>query len=615
MLKDFSSEIELKRMSDKIIAEQAIEEARKGRDEAKKMRDDVESDLYRLESEQRSLALTSKFNPITRFFSSIFKRGRYYEYVEKGKEAATKIENAKRSLQNAEKEVESKEKELDGAIKRNDEIIIPKQYEKGQDNLLKINDLDGLNHERTKDLPKDGRVMVHCTDFFPFSGEIVSNFEGEKVLDKILSYNGVYKKVSSISNRHEVHYTLNARVESTGDGAGNWDSPKFMIVDSVDDNEWLNKDNTENDAPSDSWTKGKNIKLSSQAVIVVREDALEELNLSPEDMKNHRVMIYSGDPTKCLQNFLTLNNYKIQETDPNYFGHAQSIRMKQEYSEDLRNYAIHFVTNEPVLTKERPVLDAAQLGYVMDVYMQNNPESVIFSQTEIGDRIIETYMKDYDIAPEDKEKYIQAINFAIMTGLTRTEDGKGFTFKESEQIIDGLQYFAGRMDLISSPDKFSIPTSELVFDIFQARKNAEIEYSKLKTPSVESVKEMTMEQLSMFKNQKGAEVVTRAEEGDVIIFAFDEFELRRRYPGLRDFSLKYKEAVEAGKDMPKCRFDRVVGDDYLINSVFSGNKKVSELGDCFENLEKLVQEINDIKLKSPNEVAKESEEGSRPADL
>ena len=68
MLKDFSSEIELKRMGDKIIAEQAIEEARKGRDEAKKMRDDVESDLYRLESEQRSLALTSKFNPITRFF-------------------------------------------------------------------------------------------------------------------------------------------------------------------------------------------------------------------------------------------------------------------------------------------------------------------------------------------------------------------------------------------------------------------------------------------------------------------------------------------------------------------------------------------------------------------
>ena len=607
MLKDFSSEIELKRMGDKIIAEQAIEEARKGRDEAKKLRDDVKSDLYRLESEQRTLALTSKFNPITRFFSSIFKRGRYYEYVEKSKEAATKIENAKRSLQNAEKEFESKEKELDGAIKRNDEIIIPKQYEKGQDNLLKINDLDGLKHERTKDLPKDGRVMVHCTDFFPFSGEIVSNFGGEKVLDRILSYNGVHKKVSSISNRHEVHYTLNARVESTGDGRGKWDSPKFMIVDSVDDNEWLNKDNTENDAPSDSWTKGKNIKLSSQAVILVREDALEELNLSSEDMKKQRVMLYSGNPTKCLQNFLTLNNYKIQETDPNYSGHAHSIRYKQEYSEDLRNYAIHFVTNKPILTKERPILDAEQLGWVMDVYMQNSPDAVIFSQTEIGDRIIETYMKDYDIAPEDKEKYIQAINFAIMTGLTRTEDGKGFTFKESEQIIDGLQYFAGRMDLISSP--------ELVFDIFPARKNAEIEYSKLKTPSVESVKEMTMEQLSMFKNQKGAEVVTRAAKPDAITFGFDEFELGRWYPELKDLSLKYEEAVKAGKDMPKCRFARLAGVDDFINAVFSGNKKVSELGDCFENLEKLVQEINDIKLKSPNEVAKESEEGSRPADL
>ena len=119
----------------------------------------------------------------------------------------------------------------------------------------------------------------------------------------------------------------------------------------------------------------------------------------------------------------------------------------------------------------------------------------------------------------------------------------------------------------------------------------------------------------MFKNQKGAEVVTRAAEGDAITFGFDEFELGRRYPGLRDLSLKYKEAVKAGKDMPKCGFARLVGDDDFINSVFSGNKKVSELGDCFENLGELAQEINDIEFKSPNEVDKESEEGSRPADL
>ena len=614
MLKDFSSEIEIKRMNDKKNAEQAIIKVREERNKAKKRKEDAELELNGLEKKQKSLEEISKFNPITKFLSTFFKRGKYYEYLERGREEAIIIQEAQRSLREAEKDYEASEIALDDAIKENDAIIIPKQYGKNQDDILIINDSDGLNHEKTKVLPKEGRVLVHCTNFFPFSGEIISNFEGGKVLETTESYHGVIKKVSSISNRHEVHFSVNARVQSTGDGAGNWDSPKYMVVDLLDDNEGLNEDDLELDNPSDSWTKGKNIKLSPHAVILVREDALEELNLSSEDIKKHRIVIYSGNPTKCLENFLTLNNYKIQETDPKYKGHSESVEYKQEFSEDRRNFAINYVTNKPVLTKEKPVLDAVQLGRVIDVFMQNAHKSVEFHTDKIRMDVIDSYMKGHDIAPEDREKFSEVIDFIFLTGLTRTGDKKGFTFKDSEQIIDLLQYTRSRLDLVSSPANLSIPTSEFVFEVFQARKKAELEYSKLETPPIESIKEMTMEQLSEFKNQKSAEVVARKYGESAVIFDSDEVELRGNYPEFKDLSLKYEQAVKEGKDMPKCGFIKSEN-DACIKVACSGDIKVCELGDYFEKLGKLAQGINAVELKSPNEVAKESEEDSRPANF
>lgn len=619
MLKDFLSENELNRMREKVIAEQSIIKAREKLEQSRKENDSANRNLLRLKSEQESLESIKKFNPLIKALSSFFRRGKFFEYTKQSEDLSAKIEAAERRFSETKTIVESSEKILDEAIKHNDGIVCPKQYEKSSDDILIVNDLDGLTHEKAENLPREKSVIVHCTDFFPFSREIVSNFEGGKVSTETIKYHGVSKYVSTISNRHEIHYTINARVESTSDGAGNWDSPKFIIVDVVDNNEGLNQDDVESSDPSDSWTKGKSIKLSSHAVVLVREDALKELNLSPKDIKKYNIVIYRGDPTKCLNNFLTLNSYKIQETNRNYNGHASSIRMKQEYSENLRNYAINYVTNEPVLTQEKPVLNATQLGRVADVYMHNNPKIILFSSEGIFDELIDTLMKGYDIVPEDREKYIEAINFVILTGLKRTDDRKGYTFKDSEQIIADLRSFYHWVDEMISLDSLILPSSDLVFEVFQARKKAEMEYSKLGTPSIESIKELTMEDLYKFENQKSAEVVSGSVKefgGEVIRFASKEVELGKRNLGATDLGLKYRKAVKENMDMPKCygTTDFSYYDDFL-SVFFSGKIKVSELAHYFEKNTELAKKIDNIKLESLEGDKKTAEEDSRPSDF
>jgi hypothetical protein len=619
MLKDFLSENELNRMREKVIAEQSIIKAREKLEQSRKENDSANRNLLRLKSEQESLESIKKFNPLIKALSSFFRRGKFFEYTKQSEDLSAKIEAAERRFSETKTIVESSEKILDEAIKHNDGIVCPKQYEKSSDDILIVNDLDGLTHEKAENLSREKSVIVHCTDFFPFSREIVSNFEGGKVSTGTLKYHGVSKYVSTISNRHEVHYTVNARVESTSDGAGNWDYPKFIIVDVMDNNEGLNQEDVESGDPSDSWTKGKSIKLSSHAVVLVREDALKELNLSPKDIKKYNIVIYRGNPTKCLKNFLTLNGYKIQETNRNFNGHASSIRMKQEYAENLRNYAINYVTNEPVLTQEKPVLNATQLGRVADVYMHNNPKIILFSSDGNFDELIDTLMKGYDIVPEDREKYIEAINFVILTGLKRTDDRKGYTFKDSEQIIADLRSFYHWVDEMISLDSLILPSTDLVFEVFQARKKAEMEYSKLGTPSIESIKELTMEDLYKFENQKSAEVVSGSVKefgGEVIRFASKEVELGKRNLGATDLGLKYRKAVKENMDMPKCygTTDFSYYDDFL-SVFFSGKIKVSELAHYFEKNTELAKKIDNIKLESLEGDKKTAEEDSRPSDF
>lgn len=163
-----------------------------------------------------------------------------------------------------------------------------------------------------------------------------------------MSVNGVIKEITAPSHRHEVHFTINNRVESTSDGRGNWDDVDYMIVDDfgVHENE-MDNDNMGTAiaglSPSDSWTRGTSIELSKDAVIMVKKGV--EIPLSDDELKKYKIVYFEGDPTKCLRNFLNLNGYKVFHTDKNAAGHAHSILMQQENICDQRDQIISYVTD------------------------------------------------------------------------------------------------------------------------------------------------------------------------------------------------------------------------------------------------------------------------------
>jgi len=596
MLDDFSSESIIKQMEEKKEALKAVQDTAEQINTAKNELEKAEDELSAIDrGEKMALIDLGNVGPIRKFFSTFFKRGKYYEYQEKVKELSTKRQTAKTNINEAKRKLRDAEKEHDSAIRTNDNTKdASKVYEK-TDKGLTITDISqGINDTvYVEELPSSQKVFVHCTDRFPASGEILGNFDGGKVLDYEMGYHGITKTVSSISNRHEVHLTQNNRVESTGDGRGNWDSVKFIVIDSYEGIE----DDIESDSPSDSWTKGKSIKLSPKAVILVREDALDEI--SPEDRKNLNIVVYRGDPTKCLRNFLRENGYSIAKTDPNYSGHARSLRFLQERSEDLRNYAIHYVTNDPVLTQERPVIDESQIGAVADVYMWNNPDKIFFSDVPTTAGLIDLYMEKCGLNPEDREALVDVLNFVVLTGLKKTDDGKSYTFKSSEEILDEIKYYSGKISEMSSP-QLSLASPELVLEVFRQRQKAQMEYSQSKAPSIESVQEMSTIELFDFKNQKAAEVVSNhckeINDGIGIIFAPETIGICTSVGECSDLSLKYQYKMEKeGISKPEYTFYRCIGRDSTLLKRYPATL-VKKLKDLIGELRKDAAEIDSIEL-------------------
>ena len=511
MLDDFSSDKIFMQMEAKKAAVQAISDTKKQLELAKEELKNAELALSDVDKAERmALSDLGDVRPIQKFFSTLFKRGKYYEYQQKSKELSTQREKAKTVVDEARRNVSDAESKHDEAIKTNDNTKdASKVYEKTDKGLL-ITDVS-LGKEETVDskkIPSSQKVFVHCTDFFPHSGEIVSSYDGEKIVEGQLEYHGVVKKLSTILNRHEVHVTQNNRVESTGDGLGNWDSVKFIVVDNYEGIE----DDIESGDPSDSWTKGTNIKLSPKAVVLVREDALDEI--SPEDRENLKIVLYRGKPTRCLRNFLIENGYSIAATNSGYTGHRYDLRSKVERTENIRNMAIHFVTNEPVLTQGRPVVDESQIGAIADVYISSkvDEEAQEFFRQDEKSTAIDFYMEKCGLAPEDRKALIEVLNFVVLTGLKKTDDGKSYTFKSSEEIMDEIKYYSYRMNEMSSPI-ISHASPELVLEVFRQRQKAQMKYSQLEAPSIESVQEMSTSELFDFKNQKAAEVASKYYKG------------------------------------------------------------------------------------------------------
>lgn len=161
MLDDFSSDKIFMQMEAKKAAVQAISDTKKQLELAKEELKNAELALSDVDKAERmALSDLGDVRPIQKFFSTLFKRGKYYEYQQKSKELSTQREKAKTVVDEARRNVSDAESKHDEAIKTNDNTKdASKVYEKTDKGLL-ITDVSLGKRKRL--IPKKYRVHKKC---------------------------------------------------------------------------------------------------------------------------------------------------------------------------------------------------------------------------------------------------------------------------------------------------------------------------------------------------------------------------------------------------------------------------------------------------------------------
>lgn len=268
--------------------------------------------------------------------------------------------------------------------------------------------MDNISKEYLRD-NADSVFMVHATDFFPRNHKILNNYDGNLKRSKIVTYKGAEKECTYLDHRHTVHFTMNARVRSTGDGMGNWDDTRFMVVEPLKSHvsEFASLD------ASDGYTVGS-VELSDEAILFIRKDAYDEM--SEEEQKEYKVIRYEGEPSKCLENFLILNGYNVFETH-NHPGHFGSQYMNLEDSLNLRDAYINYIRDNQ-FTRGDIALTNDEFYDVFNIAKENK------IRTTTG---INEVAKENNISPE-------FLSFFINSGFSTTPDGK-VMLKSDEEIL------------------------------------------------------------------------------------------------------------------------------------------------------------------------------------
>lgn len=434
----------------------------------------IEIDLENIVTEIELLESQKKNSFINNIMSFIH-IGNNYKLQQEINIKRKKLEKLKSELQDMQLKInEFQKKDLELSEILNSNI---QDYFKIEDNEIVIIDYKNrfkrkeinMNNYRTQD--SLDKVFVHCTNFFPKNKTILSNYDGDKILNKKLNYRDVEKEVSFLSHRHEVHFTINARVKNTGAGEGNWDNATIIVIDNYD----IHKDEFESLHPSDSWTNGTNFKLSKDSIIMIRIQDKEKLPISDDELSNYNIVYYEGDPTVCLENFLNLNNYSIFETDANYPGHHASTRSTQENTTTNRDKAINFWRDNTYNGKDNIILSEADILMIIDIALTANG---IFVEQILHEEQIYKLSKDIDI--ESFNIFSRFVNFIIGSGLKLTNNGM-YTFKSDEEILYDL------VNINNSKNLHDIINVDFILNIYKKYKELR---KKLDTMSPEQIEHL-----------------------------------------------------------------------------------------------------------------------------
>lgn len=324
------------------------------------------------------------------------------DYLEnKIKEKEAIIEENEKKLTELEKEIQELE-----SIKKNITISEAITYD---ENGIVITDKETITPSANQ---TDDKVIVHVTNFFPKNKTILCNYDGNKTGEVEFEYNGEKKEVKSLSHRHTVHFTINSVALSTGDGAGDWKQPKFIIVEPLEDH----KDQFVSAliTNSDEFTYGS-VKLGEKPILLVREDAYSEI--PKEEISNYNIIKYSGKYNECVNNLLLTLGYKLTYGDANTGNHSGSDYYRVEKNMEQRNVIINYLLDNKYDGKENITFSIEEISKLYDIFSEKDKEKdgkymqMVIMEEQKCEKIVEetTIPKEF-------------IKFCINFGLYKSDD-------------------------------------------------------------------------------------------------------------------------------------------------------------------------------------------------
>ncbi len=301
----------------------------------------------------------------------------------------------------------------------------------------------------------DEEVIVHCTNFFPKNKTILNNYDGNKYVKTTASYDGVCKEVDVLSHRHSVHFARNGVVESTGDGYGTWEQPKYIIIEPFEPH----KNQFVGLGYNDSWTHGS-VKFEGKPIMLVREDAYNEIPL--EEHNNYTIMKYNGNYVECARNALKTLGIKEHYLDPNGPEHSNSYDMAVEKNLDTRNVAINYIKDNVWNGKDKIVLNEEELHDLYEVTKElKNISGHEYGKYKLVSKLDEEiWLKNYNrrlVDDVSKETNMDEnfVSFLISYGIEKCDNG--YTFKSDEELYQVLnQMLEAVKNGISIPEFFHI---------------------------------------------------------------------------------------------------------------------------------------------------------------
>lgn len=418
--------------------------------------------------------LNKKYNELNNFSKKVLHPLKTRKEKEKIEE---EIENIKKQLQETQEklnqlrkrstEISTKSKELE-----KDLTMLPECFTIGKKGLLTITNESSKNIKNINFSDSPSELMVHVTDYYPRNKTILTNYDGEKRGPVKIQKNGVCKECEALSHRNTVHFTINNVVTATGDGAGSWEQPKYVIIEPMH----LHTDVIAYINPSDSWTHGS-LKLSNQTILLVNEEYIDEL---PEEAyKDYKVILYRGNYASCIQQAILSISGKLYPTDERDPAHAHSIERKSEKSLNYRNLLINYIRNNSYKGKEPISIKEEEIPILYELMIQN-PRS--------KPNIDEFYklVKKYD-TDENTLKFYYL--FGFMRNMNKT-----FSLKNDKEMYD----------LFCNPESVDIEELDAISQILKREKDKNQDKEE-DNNLYQKLSELTIADLYKFENQSYAE--------------------------------------------------------------------------------------------------------------